>query len=410
MRNRMIASTLGSVLLICGLWAAGSPAVADPLPPDSAKPTAPPVAPSPIAGDPSVVVPFGDSAARAACPAPAEGAQVLCIAVGTEVGREARPGASADALVPLPDWCATTLNVVQVRRYQACGDQTVTVTVYQTVDGTTTATGTMQLVAFVNTYTSKDVANWGSQIEIAPSIITGSAVGMKVSGSAFCSGCTSQGQSFPLQTPSVGSKASGESFWSWSGVTGTYKSFVNVWTITFTTTAGATSNPYTYQTPIVRCDNAVSGISYSGCVFPIVVPGIFYPSGTQFAVHVMAAQASGLRGGSIMNPLHRLVQAQLQALNRSTACPASYPRPPAYSCDEYPFASTIEGAYLSGGGPRTFPNCSITLPGTPSTGASGFSVCMIPNTQNTLAGSQLNSVLYVPQRVINNDAFTVGFS
>jgi hypothetical protein len=33
--------------------------------------------------------------------------------------------------------------------------------------------------------------------------------------------------------------------------------------------------------------------------------------------------------------------------NRDTACPESRPRPPGKSCDEYPFASTYQGAYLN---------------------------------------------------------------
>lgn len=77
------------------------------------------------------------------------------------------------------------------------------------------------------------------------------------------------------------------------------------------------------------------------------------------------------------------------------------------SCDEYPFASTYEGASTGGGTARTFSWCQITLTNPPSTGPVGCSVCMIDNAQKTYAGSVLNSVLYVPMRVIDNDPFYV---
>ena len=159
----------------------------------------------------------------------------------------------------------------------------------------------------------------------------------------------------------------------------------------------------------VGCDNAVPGRNIIGCVVPGITPAIRYDgtSFVEFGAHVAGAQASGLRGGSVANPLHRLVDATAQAANRNTACPASLPRPTGKSCDEYPFASTYEGAALSGGGPRTQGWCQVTLNGTPSTGALGYSVCMIDAAENSQAGSLMNSVLFVPMRVIDSDAFYV---
>ena len=106
-------------------------------------------------------------------------------------------------------------------------------------------------------------------------------------------------------------------------------------------------------------------------------------------------------------PLNRLINPAVQAQNRATACPSSLPRPAGRSCDEYPFASTYQGAFLSGGAARTFSFCQVSLPNPPSTGPVGYSVCMIDAAENSEAGSALNSVLFVPYRILDGDAFYV---
>lgn len=211
------------------------------------------------------------------------------------------------------------------------------------------------------------------------------------------------------RAPSAGGNADGESYWQWTGATGAVGYGTPSWKITFKSPAAAATATMTRTAAQVRCDNAVPGRNIIGCVVPGITPYIRYDgtSFVEFGAHVAGAQASGLRGGSAANPLHRLVDATTQAANRNTACPASLPRPTGKSCDEYPFASTYEGASLSGGGPRTQGWCQVTLSGTPSTGASGYSVCMINAAENSQAGSLMNSVLFVPMRVIDSDAFYV---
>ena len=59
------------------------------------------------------------------------------------------------------------------------------------------------------------------------------------------------------------------------------------------------------------------------------------------------AQASGRPGAPGGTPLRRLVNPDLQERNGRTACPGRYTRPSGKSCDEYPFASTREGAFNS---------------------------------------------------------------
>lgn len=150
-----------------------------------------------------------------------------------------------------------------------------------------------------------------------------------------------------------------------------------------------------------------------GCVSPGYVSVLVYPrSGLypEVARHIGDAQASGLRGAYPNGtPLTRLTNAALVDRNRATACPSSYPRPAGKSCDEYPFASTNQGASTGGGGPRTFSYCSITLGQPGSTGATGYSVCMVNATQNSGAGTALGQ-FYNSNRAISNDPFRVWIS
>jgi len=142
-----------------------------------------------------------------------------------------------------------------------------------------------------------------------------------------------------------------------------------------------------------------------------VMPHLVYNSAElpEFSAHVIAAQASGLPGGTPSTPLARTTSATIRAANRDTACPGSLVRPPSKSCDEYPFASTYQGASLSFGGARTFDWCSIPPTGGPPSGPNGYSVCMIDGYENSLAGSQLNAYLYRPDRVLDGTQFVVSF-
>jgi hypothetical protein len=178
-----------------------------------------------------------------------------------------------------------------------------------------------------------------------------------------------------------------------------------------------TSNPSTvYVIPplAIRCDNAVPGPNpIPGCVVPDWAPIMTYSSSgpyEELAWHILAAQESGLPGShpdyglSNPAPLNRLVDEILQARNRSTACPDSWTRPPGLSCDEYPMASTRQGAHTAGGPGRTFEGCQVPL--SAGTGPSGFSSCMIDDTENSQGGTALGTFL-TNQRILDNDAYYV---
>ena len=171
----------------------------------------------------------------------------------------------------------------------------------------------------------------------------------------------------------------------------------------------------------VRCDKTMRNSQgyKQGCVFPVYVGGVDYrgPYGgadiPQAVGHIQAAAGAGLPGTSLSRPLHRIASVDDRNANRAIACPrtASIANPrkvPGRSCDEYPFASTREGA-ASGGPGRTFnPNCHV--PDLQSSGSStGYSVCMIDASQNNLGGSKLG-VFYGQGRYIDGDAFFVDAS
>ncbi|OYN97736.1 deoxyribonuclease NucA/NucB [Propionibacteriaceae bacterium ES.041] len=154
----------------------------------------------------------------------------------------------------------------------------------------------------------------------------------------------------------------------------------------------------------VRCDNAVPravpGCIVVGNVASRTFDRTAYP---EYAAHVEGAMISGLP-----TILTRLTDQASRDANRNTACPSSLPRPGGTSCDEYPFASSYQGAAFSGGPARSMPWCSTGDPVRRGDG-SGFSRCMINETQNSKAGSDLNTMLYVPERVLDGEKYVVRF-
>ena len=318
----------------------------------------------------------------------------------------------AEAASPEPDYCieAGVQNTYYVTRFDSCGIFSATYTITRTTNGVTTTTGTMRFLIYNYLYAGGDVTTWANQIRVSPTVITGTAAGTAISGTAFCTGfCTPGSASFPTQTPGVGQSAEGESFYNWLGAPGDVGFGSSDWTLSFKAPTAPTTALLQQQAPDVRCDDAVPGAAFAGCVIPYA-PGFIRFDGTtfiEFGAHVSNAQASGLPGSVTSTPLRRLTDATIRDQNRATACPSSYPRPTGKSCDECPFASSYEGAFTGGGTARTFDFCQITLAGPPSSGPLGFSVCMIDAGENSSAGSLLQSELYVPYRIIDGDEFYV---
>lgn len=171
---------------------------------------------------------------------------------------------------------------------------------------------------------------------------------------------------------------------------------------TFTTTTE------TFVYPQVRCDGGGSsvpgaGLKGIGCVLAAGRPIMeMNASGgvvkTQLMDHILWAQNSGLPGRPTSGyGLHRIYQTNPQrGANNRTACPQkasdpTLPRPSGYECDEYPFATTREGASygLNPNVPRTHWWCQINSRPTNVVNPIGYSICMVPSKQNSSGGGLL---------------------
>lgn len=90
---------------------------------------------------------------------------------------------------------------------------------------------------------------------------------------------------------------------------------------------------------------------------------------------------------------------------RGSGCTCSKPRPGGTTCDEYPFASASEGTSTGGGAARTSSQATSRALPTRVTGPC-HGACMIDTTQDSPAGSLLDSTRYVPLRVVEGDPST----
>ncbi|MCM2517959.1 hypothetical protein NC658_32735 [Streptomyces griseoincarnatus] len=356
-------------------------------------------------------------------------AEVACIQPGGESNITSRRLSTLAARnpVPLPDYCydlATGDGAWYYTRTDACAISVWTLRVIDKRTGK--LTGELYYLQADLLYTGADAPYWSHQVVIDKSGGWGNISGTTVSGGGSCAGdCTlaAVDKNFPTQTITDDGLTFGDILpkTTVSGIgdigngrtTVTYRLDNPSWTLK---PAGVASTP-----PFdVRCDNATPGTAAIGCVIPIYdavdTVSLSGPN-PDYARHVQAAQASGLPGAyPDGEPLHRLTDSALRTRNGDTACPqhssGGYPRPTGYSCDEYPFRSTWQGAF-TGSLPqpapypgRTFNWCQITALPQGVTGPNGWSACMIPAGQNSSAGSLLNR-FYIDNRVIERDPFRV---
>ncbi|MCC2275969.1 hypothetical protein LKL35_11145 [Streptomyces sp. ET3-23] len=143
----------------------------------------------------------------------------------------------------------------------------------------------------------------------------------------------------------------------------------------------------------VRCDNTerMSPAATGGCVYPDAVPTYVLSTAgpyNEVASHVAWAQANlqnhwGKKGSG--PALQRTSKKDLIKANRDTACPKSMPRPPGQNCDEYPFASSLQGA---------------------SNNPTDFSYRMISASQNCQEGS-IRKSWYNANRLFEEEKFWV---
>jgi len=233
---------------------------------------------------------------------------------------------------------------------------------------------------------------------------TGAAAGrtFNVSGEYICftGSCVASGS---FNQPVGGSWVTAAAQSTWDLNYGTSWGVQENWYFTITSPGVAFYGNATAVQLKPRCDNnKVTGMG-KGCVYPAVTPTLTFPltgTATAASVHVQKAITSGLP-----SRLQRTEPA-LVAANRRIACPSSLPRDTGYECDEYPFASSRQGA-ASGGAARVLPGCRWAQ--VAGSGVSGFSRCMISQAANR-AGGQLIASFYLQQRVLPDDWFNVRVS
>jgi len=344
----------------------------------------------------------------------------ICITPGTPTNAQP-PGPAAPHVGPLTtqplpaDLCAPTGRAtVRVTRTASCTSLPMSIQITRTTNTGTTVIGTNQIVTYLYQYSSLDLTTMANQLTILPTSFTGTGNQSYVSSAVpACKGSCKLGSNGPSITGrklTPKSEISTESFYTWTGTKARTDQTMN-WKITFAHPT-ATGTPSVDAAPGInyRCDREAANAK-AGCVvkqssMQIVYAKTGWPN---FGRHVSLAQGSGLPGAS--KPLTRLDANQSSTANRNKACPSNLPRPSGKDCDEYPFASTKQGAALNGGTGRTFANCGIndkryTIG---AKGATGFSACMIPSKENQDAGSQMG-VFFGKYHVLSGDNFYVAIS
>lgn len=166
-----------------------------------------------------------------------------------------------------------------------------------------------------------------------------------------------------------------------------------------TLTANAASNPLVWDVTDgtnVRCDsNPGGGMAANGCVYFNYAPSYVLRTDNadtdSVAWHVLWAQRNldgqwGWKGHGVA--LQRLIDPAIQTLNREKAC-GDAPSIPDKSCDEYPFASTYQGAHFVG---------------------TDYSCHMLNATDNELEGSRYRRPWYNDNSLIDGDKFWVEVS
>ncbi len=157
----------------------------------------------------------------------------------------------------------------------------------------------------------------------------------------------------------------------------------------------------------MRCDNAAYGYSI-GCVIPDS-PATHLVSKTgqeQYHAHLLKAKAAGVVGFYSTNMLRRSMDTYTKTANNKKACGAGSgvpsPRPAGMQCDEYPFASTYNGA-ASSSTTRTYNGCGLL--NMPREGAYP-SRCLILAEHNQSGGNKL-AVFYLNNRMADFEPFWI---
>lgn len=325
---------------------------------------------------------------------------------GGTLGNPATPA----AVQTLPSYCKRHTGVV-VKRNALCRTVKFKLTQAQQVSGKRKVIGTNEFLVFLYQTSSKTSGAMSNQATIIRAGHTGAGSKTTIAlASPQCSGACSRtgSRNNALVGKSLTNQVlNGESYFQWTGTKNRTNQSMS-WYFSF-------SNPnvrYNYTESVTaggksfRCDREQA--NRTGCIVNGTKETLNYSLSAypNFGKHVRNAQASGLPGAN--KPLTRLTASQDANKNRRQACPTRLKRPAGKSCDEYPFASTQQGAFYGGGSGRTFSGCSISDSKFPTgvKGAKGFSSCMITAKENSAAGNALK-VFNDRNHVLRGDQFYI---
>jgi hypothetical protein len=267
--------------------------------------------------------------------------------------------------------------------------------------------------------TSGHSLQWTHSFSITMGFSWGAVTGISVNANGECAAanCTLLGFNFDLGTVMSGTQRSGRAVLRTESLgVGSVWLAASTWRWWFSKPSWIPpiTDSLTITPPAHRCDQAIGIPGSVGCVYAEKRPtheigSTRYP---KYARHIQLAINFGLP-----SVLTRTQDEAQRIANRARACPQS----PAngWSCDEYPFASTHEGAAnpmhpygrtfmilnWNSGYPPFYCGTNWVTPR--AIGDSrGYSVCGIPPEENSGGGTDLG-VFYVTNRVLHNDQFVV---
>jgi len=318
--------------------------------------------------------------------------------------------------VDLPWWCSEGED--QYTRTEWCMGSTWAATVVKiSARGVARVVGTAAGTLSQYVYTSTSVSHVINQTTIRQTSGTGRSA-LSVAGALICSGnCDYQRGDLAQRNLPLNKDVTVVGDISPTLAQRTDQTSRLNWVFTLRLRSGdSTPAEVTALTRQTRCDNrGARGVRGQGCVVNATTTYYVYQYDQRFysvAAHIAAAHSSGLPGSHWSElPLTRTTNPATVSSNRRAACPRSVQRPDGYTCDEYPFASTLQGA-ASGGVVRVLPGCNLLE--VPGTGPVGFSRCMVPTADASAHGSNENSaqgsnlgLFYGSQRVLDGEDFWV---
>jgi hypothetical protein len=264
-----------------------------------------------------------------------------------------RPAATAGvaaASIALPSWC--TAGSWWAQRTEICqGGTAASLTWKDASSGK--VLGTAQFLILQDLQLSPLGRTFAENFELQVTSVTGQLPGATVNLAVSCGGTCTATSHFPNGSAiAQGSDITTAIDYSDSTAT------VNTTTSEYALTWGpGTTNPVTWPSPSYRCDNLIP-TQGAGCVSPDYIPTMTsMASLPNIAANIGDIQQAGPHHyGRKADGLPLTRNSSLYPKNRDAACPPNAPRPDGKSCDEYPFATTDQGASQT-----TPPDCGSAM-------------------------------------------------